>query len=220
MTESIIQLQKQLVKANERIKELEQAMKEAQEQPALSMIVQRHGAIRIENPDGSYFDVSKHVGANLYTRPVPAAPAVAVPSASDKAFAFYCANRAVLNGAPGELREPAVPAEPDGYAVIPRTLTPAAWKNLCNADVWPVTPASFQRMLNVLADEARALLQSAPNPAVAVPAVPEEWRNKLLAEFPLFDDNGLCEEKHHCEWSMQQDRKRLRALLQSTGEKK
>lgn len=32
-----------------------------------------------------------------------------------------------------------------------------------------------------------------------------------LSEFPLFDDNGLDEVAHHCEWSMQQDRKRIHA---------
>ena len=32
-------------------------------------------------------------------------------------------------------------------------------------------------------------------------------------EFPLFDDNGLDENKHHCEWALQQDRKRLHAML-------
>jgi hypothetical protein len=31
-------------------------------------------------------------------------------------------------------------------------------------------------------------------------------------EFPLFDDNGLDENKHHCEWALQQDRKRLHAM--------
>ena len=44
---------------------------------------------------------------------------------------------------------------------------------------------------------------------------PDEWREKLIAEFPLFNDEGLCQEKHHCEWALQQDRKRLHALLQS-----
>lgn len=50
----------------------------------------------------------------------------------------------------------------------------------------------------------------------------EEWCDKLLAEFPLLDDEGLCQEKHHCEWTLQQDRKRLHTLLQPapTGEPK
>lgn len=43
---------------------------------------------------------------------------------------------------------------PDGCAVINRTLTPEAWKRLCSADIWPVTPKSFQRMLDVLMDVA------------------------------------------------------------------
>ena len=43
----------------------------------------------------------------------------------------------------------------------------------------------------------------------------EGWRlaNELKKQFPLLDDNGLCEVEHHCEWSIQQDRKRLHALL-------
>jgi hypothetical protein len=35
----------------------------------------------------------------------------------------------------------------------------------------------------------------------------------IRAEFPLFDDADLDQEKHHCEWSVQHDRKRLNALL-------
>ena len=64
--------------------------------------------------------------------------------------------------------------------------------------------------------ETGTLLYARPIPAPA-PSVPEEWRVKLLAEFPLFDDEGLCQEKHRCEWSLQQDRKRLHALLQSAN---
>jgi hypothetical protein len=37
--------------------------------------------------------------------------------------------------------------------------------------------------------------------------------DEIRAEFPLFDDADLDQEKHHCEWSVQQDRKRLNALL-------
>ena len=56
-------------------------------------------------------------------------------------------------------------------------------------------------------------------PKPAAPAVPEELIKLLLAEFPLFEDEGLCEEEHHCEWSMQQDRKRLHRIPQTTGAK-
>ena len=59
-------------------------------------------------------------------------------------------------------------------------------------------------------DEAFAAQQAA-----TAPSVPDEWREKLIAEFPLFNDEGLCQEEHHCEWTLQQDRKRLHALLQS-----
>lgn len=35
----------------------------------------------------------------------------------------------------------------------------------------------------------------------------------LEADFPLLDDNGLDETLHHCEWNIQQERKRLHAAL-------
>lgn len=54
----------------------------------------------------------------------------------------------------------AAPSVPEGCAIVSRTLTPEAWKRLCNADIWPVTPKSFQRMLDVLMEVA--LLQFAP----------------------------------------------------------
>lgn len=47
-------------------------------------------------------------------------------------------------------------------------------------------------------------------------SVPEEWRLRILSEFPLLDDDGLDQEKHHCEWSIQQDRKRLHSILAGT----
>ncbi len=47
-------------------------------------------------------------------------------------------------------------------------------------------------------------------------SVPKEWRLRILSEFPLLDDDGLDQEKHHCEWSIQQDRKRLRSMLADT----
>jgi len=64
----------------------------------------------------------------------------------------------LLTAAANRLRQQA-PAVPTGCAIISRTLTPEAWKRLCNADIWPVTPKSFQRMLDVLMEVA--LLQSA-----------------------------------------------------------
>lgn len=35
----------------------------------------------------------------------------------------------------------------------------------------------------------------------------------IRAEFPLFDDADLDQEAHHCEWSVQHDRKRLHKLI-------
>ena len=42
---------------------------------------------------------------------------------------------------------------------------------------------------------------------------PEVTAMQILKEFPLLDDGGLDEEEHHCEWTLQQDRKRLHAML-------
>lgn len=39
---------------------------------------------------------------------------------------------------------------------------------------------------------------------------------KIISEFPLLDDEGLDEDKHHCEWAIQQDRKRLHAMIKNT----
>lgn len=39
----------------------------------------------------------------------------------------------------------------------------------------------------------------------------------LLQEFPLFDENGLDPVVHCCEWSLNQDRKRLHGWLKENG---
>lgn len=51
----------------------------------------------------------------------------------------------------------------------------------------------------------------------------EQERNELAAqverlrsEFPLFDDDGLCEHEHHCEFTLLQERKRLHEMLAET----
>ena len=36
---------------------------------------------------------------------------------------------------------------------------------------------------------------------------------QILEAFPLLDEKGLDQEQHHCEWVLQQDRKRLHAML-------
>jgi hypothetical protein len=40
-----------------------------------------------------------------------------------------------------------------------------------------------------------------------------EHVQEILAKFPLFDDEGLDEEEHCCEWTLQQERKRLHAII-------
>lgn len=39
----------------------------------------------------------------------------------------------------------------------------------------------------------------------------------LMLEFPLFDENGLDSVEHCCEWSLNEDRKRLHRLLKENG---
>lgn len=41
----------------------------------------------------------------------------------------------------------------------------------------------------------------------------DQMRQALRREFPLLDEIGLDQELHHCEWSIQQERKRLHQLL-------
>jgi len=53
-------------------------------------------------------------------------------------------------------------------------------------------------------------LDTTPQPA---PVQPVALAKQILDAFPLFDDDGLDEEEHHCEWTLQQDRKRLHTML-------
>ena len=43
---------------------------------------------------------------------------------------------------------------------------------------------------------------------------------QILEEFPLLDEEGLDPDLHHCEWVLQQERKRLHALLAAQPESK
>ncbi|PNG11915.1 hypothetical protein [Stutzerimonas stutzeri] len=49
--------------------------------------------------------------------------------------------------------------------------------------------------------------------APAAPPATDALVEALENEFPIFDDEGLDEIKHHCEWALLQDRKRLHQLL-------
>ena len=78
MTESVIQLQRQLARANERIRGLEQVLKEAQEQPAACSI-EVHIASGYEGVkwiSSQYKDGIHH----FYALPAPAQPAVELPA--------------------------------------------------------------------------------------------------------------------------------------------
>lgn len=39
---------------------------------------------------------------------------------------------------------------------------------------------------------------------------------RLRSDFPLFDDDGLCEREHHCEFTLLHERKRLHKILSET----
>lgn len=52
--------------------------------------------------------------------------------------------------------------------------------------------------------------KTAPRP---IPTSEQALVEALTQEFPLFDDDGLDETEHQCEWAMQQDRKRLHHIL-------
>lgn len=54
-------------------------------------------------------------------------------------------------------------------------------------------------------------LYPAPQPL----SVPDAWRSAIAKEFPLYDEDGLDEDKHCCEWVVLQERKRLRKILDS-----
>jgi hypothetical protein len=51
--------------------------------------------------------------------------------------------------------------------------------------------------------------------APPAPSVPDGWRSAIAKEFPLYDEDGLDEDKHCCEWVMLQERKRLHKILAS-----
>ena len=58
-------------------------------------------------------------------------------------------------------------------------------------------------------DDGAIALYTAP-PA---PSVLDGWRSAIAKEFPLYDEDGLDEDKHCCEWVMLQERKRLHKIL-------
>jgi hypothetical protein len=70
-----------------------------------------------------------------------------------------------------------------------------------HATIRPINPA-------MVINSGLALYIAQPQPAEV-----GELVELLRAEFPLFDDEGLDQENHHCEWSVQHDRKRLHRLL-------
>lgn len=58
----------------------------------------------------------------------------------------------LMDSAADALSRPAPAVQvPDGYVLVSRKLDNETWKRLIAADVWPVTPQSFQRMLDALA---------------------------------------------------------------------
>ena len=55
-------------------------------------------------------------------------------------------------------------------------------------------------------------LSAAPTTAEA-PSVSDGWRSAIAKEFPLYDEDGIDNDKHCCEWVMLQERKRLHKIL-------
>lgn len=172
----------------------EKALKEAQEQGPVAFVCDYNGyAI-----DGKHteIDTALPVGTDLYARPVPAAPAVAVPEMTDDALVEIL-NAAQIVGYDDPLRIVR------GFAM--RVLQ--EWGNQ---------------------EGMRKAFLDAVNPAVAVPAVTEEWRDVITE---LADDLSIeldqrygdsrkyPSEQRKYEAEMQPVY-RARALLQSTGDKK
>lgn len=79
----------------------------------------------------------------------------------------------------------------------------------------PIHTCTYSRTMNqeyprkcTHCGEVEAKTQPAQEPVLNV--------EKIINEFPLLDDEGLDEDKHHCEWAIQQDRKRLHAIIKNT----
>lgn len=71
----------------------------------------------------------------------------------------------------------------------------------------PTPPAWWPAVENILKEYGLQAIDFVADFKVALAV------QQILSAFPLFDDEGLDEEKHHCEWTLQQDRKRLHAML-------
>jgi hypothetical protein len=65
---------------------------------------------------------------------------------------------------------------------------------------WTENPYKFKQGQNVYTTPPAAPVQ-------------KHVAQQILAAFPLLDDEGLDKEEHDCEWALQQDRKRLHAML-------
>lgn len=73
--------------------------------------------------------------------------------------------------------------------------------------------AAMKSNFTLTRDELQHLINLGDAREDAGRAVADEWRDVLLRNFPMLDGAGLDEVEHHCEWSLQQDRKRLHAML-------
>jgi len=94
--------------------------------------------------------------------------------------------------------------EPDGWRVVPLTAT-CDMRNAGRSHLTGMTSYADSTALKVYG----AMLAAAP----PVPSVPDGWRSAIAKEFPLYDEDGLDEDKHCCEWVMLQERKRLHKML-------
>ena len=76
-------------------------------------------------------------------------------------------------------------------------------------NTFPVSSLGMHRA-DVMRLEIERLREMLAAPA---PNVPDGWRSAIAKEFPLYDEDGLDEDKHCCERVMLQERKRLHKIL-------
>jgi hypothetical protein len=78
---------------------------------------------------------------------------------------------------------------------------------------WRDAPDKHDTGVRAVYTRTPSLGSSRPTESTALAQEPVAWVKQILDAFPLFDDDGLNEEEHHCEWALQQDRKRLHSML-------
>jgi len=162
---------------------------------------ENHGGPYRGKPSDAAIDNALNMGCEpvlLYARPVPAAPAVAFNISDNVDANTSSAERIDDNSSAPAVAVPAIDIE---------TILDASTATMCQCLRSRLLASEVRRL--------RALLQSAPQPAVAAPAVPEEWL--AFAEFAARYKAGFHSKMRSGEcpcWQCEVMRK-ARALLQS-----